>query len=322
MFSLTPCTTRNFDALADTKVAYTTSPFASVHPPTFVPRTLVIYDTAYDMTGFLDLPAEIRLIVYGYLLPDQDDWFSHAMRGGLNFYNWKGESPNHAKICKVAQVNRTMRHEALSLTFSKIEFHLTLFGQNLQYAVAWLRQSCLLFPDAMRSLDIHYAEGPKCSHLNFVFNTISKLPNVSLQLSLPLETLALADSPPRMAFKHVHGFTEASFGGFITREMVDCDEHCPRAQKTTEQWANLERRFKNAVATITSPCPGRCRVHPGRSRDKSTSKIEITWCCTPHCGSYCMACICAKFFETWEKGPKSILNFEAPGDGGMGTGQH
>ena len=277
------------------------------------------------MPGFLDLPTEIRLTIYDYVLPDKDVWVSSAVRGGLNFLHSEEEALVRAKIHEVAQVNRKIRREALSVMFSRIEFNLMLFGQNLQYPLAWLGSCCLPHMDAIRNLHIVGGEELNYLDVNFVFNMVSKLSNVSLQLSLDLEVLAVADSPPRMAFKHMHGFTKASVSGFDKRKMTNCPRHWPRTQETSKRGANLEERFKNAITKMTSPCPGkRCRVHPRRSRDKAISSIEIIWFCKPYYDFYCMACICDEFFTLWKQGPKSIFTPEVPrgmivDDGAVGT---
>ena len=265
------------------------------------------------MVGFLDLPVEVRLRIYAYVLPDKGVWVSSAVRGGLNFLYSEEEDVGHARIHEVAQVNRKIRHGALTVLLSRIEIQLTLFGRNLQHALAWLRLCCLPHMDAIRNLHIRGGEELNHLNVNYVFNILSKLPNVSLRLSLDLVVLAVADSTPRMAFKHMHGFTKASISGFLKRDMTDCPRHWPRTQETAERGANLEQSFRNAITKMTSPCPGkRCRVHPGRSRDKATSSVEIEWFHSAPRGFYCMGCICDEFFTSWKQGPNSIFTSEVP----------
>lgn len=290
-------------------------------------RLLTSTKPPYDMTVFLDLPSEIRLIIYNYVLPGEAFWRSAAVRGGPTFHNPQRGGSVPARILAVARVNRVMRHEALPVVLSRINFHLMLFGQYLHYSLAWLRLFCLPHMDMIRSLSIAYGEGLNYPNINFVLNTISKLPNVSLRLSLDLDVMAVADSTSHMAFKHVHGFTKATVSGLMEWEMTDCRRHSPRTQETAERGANLDQCFTNAIARMISPCPNKaCRVHPGRSRDKATSNIELIWIWMSGQELYCMACICDKFFSSWQPGPKSIFTCEVPegttvGHGAMGTSQ-
>ena len=269
-------------------------------------------------------------MIYKYVLPGKAFWRSAAARGGPAFYSpdLDGERLVHARPCAVAQVSRVMRHEALPVILSQIHFHLMLFRPHHQYALAWLRLFCLPHMEMIRSLSIAYHEGLNYPNINFVLNTISKLPDVSLKLSLDLGVMAVADSISHMAFKHVHGFTKASLSGLVEREWTDCRRHSPRTQETAGRGAKLEQSFKNAIARMISPCPGKkCRIHSGRSRDKATSNIEIIWDWRPDLEFDCMAGICDTFFSSWQPGPKSIFTREVPegttiGHGAIGTCQH
>ena len=182
------------------------------------------------------------------------------------------------RAVRILQVSRQMRQDALPLILSRIRYDIRFLSRDGHRTVdrifSWLR---ILGPpnnDSLRNVSITlYEIQIRC--LEHLFNTIARLPRVSLRLNTTLFILGLADSERHMALQNMHGFTHASFvnwnGGF---EICDRHRHYP----WEEDWEDLHQRFQNAVTKLMSPCPGNsCKVHSWRSPHHATSSVEIGW---------------------------------------------
>ena len=260
------------------------------------------------MAIFIDLPLEVRLMIYRMMLPPEII-ISQGLRYDGPFCEGvvKYDSSVAARII---HVNRQIRQEALSLVSSRIRYMIRLRSQNecswMTRTFDWLLRFGLPNTESLRKVTISHYQNP--NRLEPLLNAMTGLPRVTLRFDILLWMLRFADKDKYMAFKNMHGFTHASFVNW-NDGFKFCDRHKKRPRKERRQWEDLHERFQNAVTKFVSPCPWKwCPVHPGRPPHHATSSLEIGWYVDGPCSDInCVSGVLEDDPTPWTPGRESIF---------------
>lgn len=230
------------------------------------------------MTGLLDLPIEVRLMIYRRLLPQEDFFVDDPF--------CDRSIPNvHAGIIGV---NSQTALEALPILYSQITFYII----PRRTAIDWLRQIEQTNRDLLRKVtcELPWIEDP--DHTPELFGLLARCSNVSLTLEVySIRDLMWTDSSGVESFKSMHGFASTSIDLKPSSESTCYKGHDPQAS-----CAVLQQRWDNAILKMRSPCPNYCWAHRGQSRSQATASLHITFN-----ERHCLTCTGRKFAERWYK---------------------
>ena len=212
-------------------------------------------------------------------------------------------------------ISRQIRQEALPLISSRLRYMIPLdsrdSGRTIDYTFEWLQRVGPRNTDSLRKVSISYYDHYPPLHKDIyrIFDTMARLPRVSLQFNTTLSILAFTDSEMYMALANMHGFTHASFVNWNAGFQF-CDQHSQQTRDSQKLWKDLGQRFQQAVTRLTSPCPagGWCRSHGRSSRYHGTSSVEIGWYKDGSCRDInCVNAVLGDRPPKWKPGPHSIF---------------
>lgn len=234
------------------------------------------------MTGLLDLPSEIRVMIYRMLFPKQD---IHVIKGVAIQRSIAGDVLLHSRVgdailqsgvgCAILQsksrldpsiirVSRQMANEIPPVLYSQTSFHIYA-GHGSE---DWLCQinkanrdylrivTCHLHPKDLPSLVRSLKLLVRCSHISLTIETTME----SLVWKFCFFNQSL--------FENLHGFANVSITLHPTSQ-----RHCNLDYRKTFEM--LKRRVDDGVQRMVSPCPGYCEIHTEGERSQATASMHV-----------------------------------------------
>ena len=228
------------------------------------------------MPGFLDLPAEVRLMIYrllfhGYQIELDDN---QHLRAQIS-----------SNICRI---NRLVSNETRPILYAQLE--ITVLPSKS--ALKFFRAIGQLNRDALREIILDckvdklwryqclgYAFGeiryPYPSRPIRLLNILTKCSKANLLIKTEPEALAFPDgSGLNPAFASIHGYARAVVS--IDDSQKSTSIFCFHGrQQVSVAVASMQQRFDEGMKGMTSPCSSNCRIHEGRNVNLATRTIHI-----------------------------------------------
>ena len=255
------------------------------------------------MIGFLDLPPEVRVMIYSFLFPGYD----------LELDDYEG--PRRITDSNICKVNRLVSNETKSILYSQLE----IFACPSKSALKFFRAIGQLNRDALREIMLDCKVDDliryKCLHATFrdikysypsraarLFNVLTKCSKANVHITTEPEALAYLDgSKFYPAFANMHGYARAtvSIDDFQDPESEFCNhDH----QQVSLAVASMQQRFDGGMKGMMSPCSSNCRVHEGRTVTRATGMVHISVE-----SEECPACSYEEFLVTYKGTARSIF---------------
>lgn len=285
------------------------------------------------MPGFLDLPTEVRFMIYRLLLPKQilqsnlSEWsafvFFHDITDEVT--RWR---PPMITTCNIFQVNRQIFKEVHPLLYSQHSFRITA----ARAAFSFFRQIGQLNRDALREIHIDYrmnwtgkesydalrklgvnvynVSSWECwcprRGANF-FNLLAKCSNATITIDTTFRTLAVLDgSSEYPAFANMHGFKKAT--SRLCQGGRSGDASRKHSHEGCDQAAGeraVLQRLENGVNRMKSLCPAGCRVHKECTSKNTNATVHLEVQC-----DICCACAHQTFLDVWSEHRGSIFGLQ------------
>lgn len=252
------------------------------------------------MTGFLDLPPEVRLMIYRFVIPT-GDWI------------WFGDDVElrNEILWKISQVNRLLLNETTPLLYSSCVVYPS------RAALKFFRVIGQLNRDSLHDISLVFKVGeltcyeclglsgskilfPYPSRAARLFNSLSKCPNADLKITTDPEALAYLDgSKLYPAFANMHGYTRA----IVTIDDSGEPGTCYHDQQQVHlAVSRMQRRFDEGAKGMMSPCSPGCGIHNGQTVTKATRMVHIDVE-----RGYCLACSYERFLAIYKGLARSIF---------------
>lgn len=236
------------------------------------------------MAGLLDLSAEVRVMIYLFLFP-QDHYYVEDRRSApFNLTNV------HSGILRV---NSVLTLEALPILYSRVIFHI----QATRKAVQWLRQIGQINRDLLRKVTCSFWLKMPYRCERELFGLLARCSSISLTVNMySIEDLMWLDNSDIGRFKSMHGFASVS---------IDCkpwtDFICSQGHRSQADYEVLQHRLDSGILIMESPCPHYCWAHRGQSRNQARASLHFWFQCRP--------CVTCTFKEAWYEttNPDSIF---------------
>ena len=254
------------------------------------------------MTGFLDLPPEVRLMIYRMVIPRHTIWLEDglALRAEIS-----------SNICRV---NRLLFSETNPLLYSLLEITVCPSRLALRFfrAVGQLNRDALhgivLFckvPDLRRYKCLKPFRGRRNPYLNRavrLFNILTKCPKANLDIRTEPEALAYMDgSEMYPAFANMHGYARATVS--IDDFQSIAHRNCNHGQHHVSlAVASMQERFDEGIKGMMAPCSSKCRIHEGRNVTKASGMVHFYVECEK-----CPSCSYEKFLAIYKESARSIF---------------
>ena len=209
------------------------------------------------MTGLLDLPPELRVMIYRMLFPKQD---IHVIDGVAMHQSRSRLDPS------IIRVSRQVAKEIPAILYSQTSFHIYA-GHGSEN---WLCQINQANRDYLRIVTCHLQrkDSPslvrslkflaQCSHISLIIKTTMWSPLWFNRFFSP------------SLFENLHGFADASITLHPARQKR-CQEDYYMSFET------IKRKLDDGVQRLLTPCPRYCGIHTGRERSQATASMHIVF---------------------------------------------
>ena len=225
------------------------------------------------MTGLLDLPAEVRVMIYDYLFP-QAEYDVEYPRLNKNMANV------HTSIIRV---NPILALEALPILYSHVIFEIEASRKSVQ----WLRRMEQTNRDLLREVTCFVSPDQTDRYVSELFGLLARCSIISLTLHLrSIKDLLWLDNSDLGHFKSMHGFASVSMDF-----MPYSDWNCWRGHRSQASYQVVQHRLDNGILILKSSCPNYCWGHRGQSRDQATASLHFSFQSRP--------CVTCTLKETW-----------------------
>lgn len=262
----------------------------------------------------LDLPLEVRLMIYRMLLPPeirirriQRDYGSFC-RALVKF-----DPLEATKATRILHVSRQIRQEVVPVMSSRIRYMIPLrvsdIGATIELTFDWLRRFGPPVTDSLRKVTISYLRSSD-HNTRSLFHAMAKLPRTSLRFNTRLRTLQQIDSRERMEIHDVRGFSHVSFVNWCpTTGFNFCERHSQQPLEGWKVWEDLDQRFQQATKKFMSPNLDLWgQPLPQHLPSHGTTSMEIRWYGESLCDEInCVSGVLEKDSGQWTPGKWSVF---------------
>ena len=241
--------------------------------------------------SFLQLPLELRLKIYGYVLVHE----KQPLRLLKTPRKTQLTTSNHSLA--ILTTSRQLNTEAYPVFLSGNTFSLN--GTTAHYQ--WLKKLGASGQAALRNVifaGTSVAHSHPYSQTNFhIFNILAGCPKLSL--TIDMHCAQLVSLYHMGTFDYLHGFARASY---VLQEDRASKPWCPphavkwaRYMPAGNSWREIgEEAVQMMLQDFLSVCPEKCLSHRSRRERRSASTLHIV------CRYGCLFCLRRMAYDAWQ----------------------